>query len=104
MIIYQLDEMVIFFTAVFTLKASKLEEKHGRILKLIGGMLMLTLAVVMLVNPAWLNSLSKSLIIFAIAFGLVILTLVIHRRVLPAFGIWIGTEKTGRRKPAAKRH
>jgi hypothetical protein len=51
MLIYQLDELGIFFVAVFTLRSSKMEEKHGRILKLIGGMLMLTLAVVMLVDP-----------------------------------------------------
>lgn len=102
MAIYQLDEMVIFFTAVFTLKASRLEEKHGRILKLIGGMLMLTLAVVMLVNPALMNSLISSLLIFVIAFGLVLLVLLLHRRVLPAYGIWIGTEAEGRRR--VKRH
>jgi thiol-disulfide isomerase/thioredoxin len=95
MVIYQLDEMAIFFTAVFSLKASRLEEKQGRILKLVGGLLMLTLAVVMLVNPTWLNSLSKSLIIFAIAFGLVAVVLVLHRRILPAYGIWIGTEAEG---------
>ena len=67
----------------------------GRILKLVGGMLMLTLAAVMLLNPAWLNSLSKSLITFAIAFGLVAGVLVVHRRILPAFGIWVGTEVEG---------
>ena len=98
MLIYQLDEMAIFFTAAFSLKASRLEEKHGRILKLVGGMLMLTLAAVMLLNPAWLNSLSKSLIIFAIAFGLVAIVLVVHRRILPAFGIWVGTEAEGIKK------
>jgi thiol-disulfide isomerase/thioredoxin len=107
MFIYQLDEMAIFFTAVFTLKASRLEEKQGRILKLVGGMLMLTLAIVMLVNPAWLNSLSKSLIIFAVAFGLMGVVLVLHRRILPAFGIWIGTEEGGlkrtQRRSAAAR-
>lgn len=107
MLIYQLDELVIFFSAVYTLKASRLEEKHGRILKLIGGMLMLTLGVVMLVNPGWMNSLSKSLLVFAIAFGLVLLVLLVHRRILPAFGIWIGTEAQGKKKknaPKVKRH
>ncbi len=98
MFIYQLDEMAIFLTAVFSLKASRLQEKQGRILKLVGGMLMLTLAAVMLLNPAWLNSLSKSLIIFAIAFGLVGLVLVLHRRILPAIGIWIGTEAGGNKE------
>jgi glutaredoxin len=97
LLIYQLDEMVIFFAAVYTLKASKMEEKHGRILKLISGVLMLTLAVVMLANPAWLNSLSTSLVVFGVAFGVVALTLLVHRRILPAYGIWIGTENSPRR-------
>ena len=51
MVIYQIDEMAIFSVAVLTLKAGRFEEKSGRLLKLAGGMLMLTLAVVMLVNP-----------------------------------------------------
>jgi thiol-disulfide isomerase/thioredoxin len=91
LVIYQLDEMAIFFVAVFTLKASKLEEKHGRILKLIGGTLMLTLAGVMLVNPALMNNLASSLVIFgaaALATGLVLL---VHRVVLPRWGIRVGT-------------
>jgi thiol-disulfide isomerase/thioredoxin len=92
LVVYQLDEMVLFFTAVFSMKAGKMEEKHGRILKLISGMLMLTLAVVMLINPGWLNNLSKSLIVFAIAFGLTGLVLLLHRKVLPAMGIYIGSE------------
>lgn len=103
MVIYQLDEMVIFFTAVYTLKASHLEEKQGRILKLVGGILMLTLAFVMLVNPEWMTNLSQSLIIFAVAFALVGLVLLLHRRILPAFGIWIGTEAKGKKKTGKKR-
>ena len=98
MFIYQIDELGIFLAAVFTLKTSKLEEKHGRILKLIGGMLMLTLAFVMLVNPSWMNSIVSSLIIFGIAFAAALLVLLVHRRVLPAFGIWIGTESAGHKK------
>lgn len=93
MVIYQLDEMVIFFSAVYTLKASRLEEKHGRILKLIGGVLMVTLAGVMVFNPALMNRLSSSLLVFGVAFALTGLVLLIHRRILPAYGIWVGTEK-----------
>lgn len=91
MLVYQLDEMAIFFTAVFTLKSSRLEEKHGRILKLVGGMLMLTLAIVLLVKPALMNELKSSLIIFAIALAATLLVLLIHRIILPRFGIRIGT-------------
>ena len=89
MLIYQLDEMVIFFSAVVSLKASRLEEKQGRLLKLAGGMLMLTLSIVMLVNPALMNNLSSSLIIFSSAFVATIIVLIIHRFVLSKFRIRI---------------
>ena len=92
MLIYQLDELGIFLAAVFTLKTSKMEEKHGRILKLIGGVLMLTLAIVMLVNPAIMSDIGKSLIVFAIAFAATIIILLLHRVMLPRLGIHIGTE------------
>ncbi len=103
MLIYQLDELAIFFVAVFTLKASRLEEKHGRILKLVGGVLMLTLALVMALNPNLLDDINTALIVFAAAFGLTGLILLLHRRILPRFGIWIGTEDHPRRRHAAKR-
>lgn len=93
MVIYQIDELGIFLLAVISLRASKLEEKHGRILKLIGGTLMLTLAVVMLLNPALMNDLLSSVIIFGVAFGVALLILFVHRVILPRFGVVIGTEQ-----------
>jgi hypothetical protein len=75
------------------LRASKLEEKQGRILKLIGGTLMLVLAIVMLVNPSLMSSLTATLWVFLIAFGASLLILLIHRKLLPALGIYIGTEQ-----------
>lgn len=98
LVIYQLDELVIFFTAVYTLKASRVEEKQGRILKLIGGILMLTLAGVMLIDPSLMNNLGSSMGIFGMAILFTILILVIHRGILPSFGIRIGTEFSGQRK------
>ena len=92
MIIYQLDELALFTVAVFTLKASRVEERQGRILKLIGGILMLTLAGVMVINPALMNRLGTSLAIFAIAFAVTALVLLLHRKILPIFGIWMGDE------------
>jgi hypothetical protein len=88
---------------VFTLKASKLEEKHGRILKLIGGTLMLTLAAVMLINPTLMNDITNSLLIFGAAFMAALLILLVHRRLLPAMGIWIGTEQKNK-KHTVQRH
>jgi glutaredoxin len=104
MLIYQIDELGIFLFAVFTLRAGKLEEKHGRILKLVGGTLMLTLAVVMLVNPGLLNRVDTSLLVFLIAFGLTALALALHRYILPRFGIYIGSELAPVKKRRVTRH
>ncbi|MFN8444997.1 MAG: thioredoxin family protein [Caldilineaceae bacterium] len=104
MLIYQIDELGIFLVAVFTLKSSKLEEKHGRLLKLIGGMLMLALAVVMLVHPAWMDQISSSLIVFAIAFAATGLVLLVHRTLLPQLGIRIGSELSPKPRPPAQKH
>lgn len=103
MIIYQMDELGIFLAAVFTFKASKVQEKHGRILKLIGGMLMLTLAAVMLIDPTLMNRLSASLIIFSVALAASLLVLAVHRKLLPRWGIFIGTEMAPRRMRRARR-
>jgi glutaredoxin len=92
LLIYQLDEMAIFLVAVFTMRASKLEEKHGRILKLTGGMLMLALAGVMIIDPSLMNDLSSSLVVFGFAFAATLLILLIHRFVLPKLGIHLGSE------------
>ena len=92
MLVYQIDELGIFLVSVFTLRKTKLEEKHGRILKLLGGMLMLTLSAVMLINPALMNNILNALIIFGAAFGLTGLVLLIHRVILPKFNIRIGSK------------
>jgi hypothetical protein len=103
MLIYQIDELGLFFVAAFTLRASKLEEKHGRVLKLIGGSLMVTLAGVMLINPAWMNNLGTSLLIFGAAFVLALLILFLHRSVLPKMGIRIGSEAAPKGRPARRK-
>ncbi len=79
--------------AVFTLRQTKMEEKYGRILKLLGGVLMLTLAVVMLVDPTLMNDIGRSLWVFGAAFGVTALILLVHRVLLPKFNIRVGTEE-----------
>jgi len=98
LLIYQLDELAIFGAAVYSLKASRLEEKQGRILKLIGGMLMLTLAAVMLIRPSLMNDLGSSLIIFGIALLAVLLVLLVHRVILPKMGVRVGSEFSEKRR------
>lgn len=93
MLVYQLDEIGIFLVAMFTLRKSKMEEKYGRILKLLGGMLMLALAIVMLIDPTLMESIGSSLWVFGAAFGLTAIVLLVHRVILPKYNIRIGSEK-----------
>nr|NLI49398.1 thioredoxin family protein [Propionibacterium sp.] len=87
LLVYQLDELLIFGSAVVTLRATKLQERQGRVLKLVGGVLMLTLAVVMIVDPTLLSGLASSLAVFGIALGATVLVLVVHRVILPRLGV-----------------
>ena len=57
-------ELAIFLTVVYTLKVSKFEEKHGRLLKLIGGVIMLALAMVLVFNPDMLNDITATIVLF----------------------------------------
>jgi thiol-disulfide isomerase/thioredoxin len=102
LLIYLLDELLIFGTAVVTLKASKLEEKQGRVLKLIGGVVMLALAFVLLFNPDLMNNFGNSLLVFGGAFGATLIVLLLHRVILPHFGIVIGTEDVSKKTPKSK--
>ena len=79
MLIYQLDELVIFGVAVATMRATKLQERQGRTLKLLSGMLMLSLAIVMIVAPSLLNDVGTSLLVFAAAAGATGLILLLDR-------------------------
>jgi hypothetical protein len=78
---------------VVSMKRSRFEEKHGRILKLVGGLIMLALAGTLVVAPDTMHSLGGTLLVFGGAIGAAALILVLHRRVLPRFGIVIGTEE-----------
>jgi hypothetical protein len=88
--IYLLDELIVFGTAVYTLKMSRMEEKHGRVLKLVGGMVMLALALVLLLDPERMNTFGGSLAVFAAALAATLLILLVHRRLLPALGMTSG--------------
>jgi glutaredoxin len=93
--IYLLDELVVFGTAVWTLRMSRLQEKHGRVLKLVGGMVMLALALVLLLDPSRMTTVGGSLSVFAAAFGATLAVLVLDRRALPGLARLIG-EMRGR--------
>ncbi|MCF7890170.1 hypothetical protein K9M78_03020 [Candidatus Bipolaricaulota bacterium] len=87
MVIYLLDELLVFGTVSITLQSSKLQEEHGRALKLVGGTLMLTLAVSFLFAPELMNSLMGTLIVFGAALSGSLLLVLIRKKVLPMFEV-----------------
>jgi hypothetical protein len=51
---YMLDDSVMLILAVVTLGRRKLQEKEGRWLKLLSGIVMLGVGVALIAQPAWL--------------------------------------------------
>lgn len=86
MVIYLLDELVVFGTVSITLQSSKLQEEHGRLLKLIGGALMLTLGVSFLFAPELMTDFKGSLIVFGAAILGSVTLVLLRKTVLPAIG------------------
>jgi hypothetical protein len=98
--VYLMIELVIFGSVVITMKRSRFEERHGRILKLFGGMIMLALAITLVVAPDTMHSLGGTLAVFGGAIAASAVVLWVHRRILPRFGIVIGSEELEVAAPA----
>jgi hypothetical protein len=88
MVIYLLDELLVFGAVVVTMRAARIEEREGRVLKLVGGSVMLALAVVMLFWPRTLESIGGTVAVFGGAIGGSLLVLLLHRFVHPASSPW----------------
>jgi len=67
MVVFLLDELIVFAVAVFTLRAAKLQEKHGRLLKLLAGSVLLTLGLTMLFAPQAMDTVTGTLVVFGAA-------------------------------------
>lgn len=77
MAVFLLDELAILGVAVVAMRVTKVQERHGRILKLVGGMVMVTLAAVLLVAPGMMETVGGALGVFGIAAALCAVALVI---------------------------
>ena len=75
------------------MKSKKMEEKHGQVLKLFSGCLMIALSLVMIIRPSMMNELGSTLIVFGAAVAVTLLILLITGVILPKFGIYIGHMK-----------
>jgi hypothetical protein len=72
MVIFLADELVVFGAAVVAMRATKLEERAGRILRLVGGAVMIVLAATLIFAPHAMTSVAGSLVVFGVALGLVL--------------------------------
>jgi len=79
MLVFLVDELVVFGAAVVAMRVTKIDERGGRLLKLVGGMVMVVLAATLIVAPGAMESVSGALAVFAIAAALVLVTLLIER-------------------------
>ncbi len=67
MLVFLLDEFAVFGTAVVAMRAAKLEERHGRALKLVSGTLMIVLAAVLILAPDLMQNLGGVALTFGAA-------------------------------------
>jgi thiol-disulfide isomerase/thioredoxin len=69
LLIYVLDEAAVFGAAAVTMRSGKLQQRHGELLKLVGGVLMLGLALVLVAAPDRMADPTVILVLFLAALG-----------------------------------
>ncbi|WP_062076819.1 thioredoxin family protein [Demequina globuliformis] len=84
MVPFLLDELIIFGIAVATMKATKMQDKHGELLKLFAGVTMLVLAAVMVIDPTLMENPWAALGLFAGAFAVALVIHLVTVRVVAA--------------------
>ncbi|MFO7763832.1 MAG: thioredoxin domain-containing protein [Wenzhouxiangellaceae bacterium] len=92
LLIYLLDELVIFFIAVAKLRIEKFQEGQARVLKLIGGVVMIALAIVLVTEPDIMSEAGPAIGVFFGAFAVAGLIVLVHRKLLPRVGIAVGDD------------
>jgi hypothetical protein len=80
MAIFLADELALFAAVVLTMRATRLQERHGRVLRLVTGSLMLCLAAVMILDPTMLENIPGTV-------GVLAATLVVTA-ILATIGRW----------------
>jgi cytochrome c biogenesis protein CcdA/glutaredoxin len=80
MLVFLLDELVVFVAAVVTLRATKVQERHGRALKLVAGSVLCCLAVTMLLAPTALSTVLGTVLVFGSALAIAAVAYVVTGR------------------------
>lgn len=84
--VYLLIELVIVVAATVAFKRVVITERTGRVLKLVGGSIMVALALVLLFRPALMDSLASMLVVFGAAAALSVVLALLARFVRLARG------------------
>ena len=79
MAVFLIDELLVFGVAVVAMRAAKLDEGKGRVLKLLGGTVMVVLAATLLFFPEAMTTVGGAFGVFAVAAALVALVLLTQR-------------------------
>jgi cytochrome c biogenesis protein CcdA/glutaredoxin len=82
LVIYLLDELIVFGVAVVKLRIDRFEERHARILKLIGGVVMVALAIVLITEPEIMSNAGQAMAVFALAFLVSALIVFVDRKLV----------------------
>jgi cytochrome c biogenesis protein CcdA len=75
MLVFLLDELIVFGVAVFAMRAMKLDERAGRTLKLVGGVLMIALAGTLVFAPDAMTTLGGAMTVFGTALVAIVVIL-----------------------------
>lgn len=79
MAVFLIDELLVFGVAVVAMRAAKLDEGKGRVLKLLGGTVMVVLAATLLFFPEAMTTVGGAFGVFAVAAAVVALVLLTQR-------------------------
>jgi len=82
MLVFLIDELVLFGAAVVTMRVAHLQERHGRALRLVTGTVMLGLAGAMLVDPGLLTDLTGTLIVLGAICALTTAVVLVQHRLV----------------------
>lgn len=81
MVPFLLDELLVFGIVVATMRAMRMQERHGQLLKLVAGTTMLALGGTLLVRPGTMQEPLGALTVFAVAFAVAAVVHVVTLRV-----------------------
>ena len=84
MAVFLIDELVVFAATAIGIRALKLEERAGRLLKLLSGTVMIALAGTLILVPEAMNSLTSAVAVFGIAVGAAVAIALVEKLRRPA--------------------